>query len=85
MYPLPPQMLREVRFYHTSSYLSHSSGFRTRGQLFCTLHYKSLVRQEMSGKINAKEVDDSEADNSNLGRIVNLMQCARLVLAFVPL
>ncbi|KAJ7675323.1 P-loop containing nucleoside triphosphate hydrolase protein [Mycena rosella] len=47
---------------------------RTRGQLFCTLHYKSLVRQEMSGKINTKEGDDSETDNANLGKIVNLMQ-----------
>ncbi|KAJ7492339.1 P-loop containing nucleoside triphosphate hydrolase protein [Mycena latifolia] len=47
---------------------------RTRGQLFCTLHYKSLVRQEMSGKINTNEGDDSEADNANLGKIVNLMQ-----------
>ncbi|KAJ7786610.1 pleiotropic drug resistance ABC transporter [Mycena metata] len=46
---------------------------RTRGQLFCTLHYKSLVRQEMSGKINAKEGEE-EADNANLGKIVNLMQ-----------
>ncbi|KAJ7109921.1 P-loop containing nucleoside triphosphate hydrolase protein [Mycena epipterygia] len=48
---------------------------RTRGQLFCTLHYKSLVRQEMSGKINTKEEDEEEADsNANLGKIVNLMQ-----------
>ncbi|KAJ7161288.1 P-loop containing nucleoside triphosphate hydrolase protein [Mycena crocata] len=46
---------------------------RTRGQLFCTLHYKSLVRQEMSGKINTQEGDE-EADNANLGKIVNLMQ-----------
>ncbi|KAJ7751195.1 P-loop containing nucleoside triphosphate hydrolase protein [Mycena maculata] len=48
---------------------------RTRGQLFCTLHYKSLVRQEMSGKINTeKKGDESEADNANLGLILNLMQ-----------
>ncbi|KAJ6483901.1 P-loop containing nucleoside triphosphate hydrolase protein [Mycena vulgaris] len=39
---------------------------RTRGQLFCTLHY--------NGKINTKEGEDSEADNANLGKIVNLMQ-----------
>ncbi|KAF7347593.1 P-loop containing nucleoside triphosphate hydrolase protein [Mycena venus] len=50
--------------------LAHS----TRGQLFCTLHYKSLVRQEMSGKINTKEGGESEAANANLGKIVNLMQ-----------
>ncbi|KAJ7103247.1 P-loop containing nucleoside triphosphate hydrolase protein [Mycena belliarum] len=47
---------------------------RTRGQLFCALHYKSLVRQEMSGKINDQEGDKMEADNANLGKIVNLMQ-----------
>ncbi|KAJ6575411.1 pleiotropic drug resistance ABC transporter [Mycena capillaripes] len=46
---------------------------RTRGQLFCTLHYKSLVRQEMSGKIKTQEGDE-EVDNANLGKIVNLMQ-----------
>ncbi|KAF7311117.1 P-loop containing nucleoside triphosphate hydrolase protein [Mycena chlorophos] len=45
---------------------------RTRGQLFCTLHYKSLVRQDMSGKATAKNGD--ETDNANLGKIVNLMQ-----------
>ncbi|KAF7303184.1 P-loop containing nucleoside triphosphate hydrolase protein [Mycena kentingensis (nom. inval.)] len=43
---------------------------RTRGQMFCALHYKSLVRQDMSGKVNAKE----EEDAANLGKIVNLMQ-----------
>ncbi|KAJ7070796.1 P-loop containing nucleoside triphosphate hydrolase protein [Mycena amicta] len=45
---------------------------RTRGQLFCTLHYKSLLRQDMSGKVNAKEGE--EVENANLGKIVNLMQ-----------
>ncbi|KAJ7631233.1 P-loop containing nucleoside triphosphate hydrolase protein [Roridomyces roridus] len=47
---------------------------RTRGQLFCALHYKSLVRQEMSGRVNKQDGDDSEAENVNLGKIVNLMQ-----------
>ncbi|KAJ6621075.1 pleiotropic drug resistance ABC transporter [Mycena sp. CBHHK59/15] len=47
---------------------------RTRGQLFCTLHYKSLKRQEMSGRVNSGEGDESEVDNANLGKIVNLMQ-----------
>ncbi|KAJ7040325.1 pleiotropic drug resistance ABC transporter [Mycena alexandri] len=54
---------------------------RTRGQLFCTLHYKSLVRQEMSGKINTKEGEE-EADNANLGKIVNLMQCYAVAQRF---
>ncbi|KAJ3517873.1 hypothetical protein NLJ89_g222 [Agrocybe chaxingu] len=43
---------------------------RTRGQLFCTLHYKSLKRQDVSGRIN-KEGEKKSAD---LGKIVNLMQ-----------
>ncbi|KIY50417.1 hypothetical protein FISHEDRAFT_64655 [Fistulina hepatica ATCC 64428] len=42
---------------------------RTRGQLFCALHYKSLKRQDISGKVGA-DVKDS----ANLGKIVNLMQ-----------
>ncbi|KAJ6520112.1 P-loop containing nucleoside triphosphate hydrolase protein [Mycena sanguinolenta] len=46
---------------------------RTRGQLFCALHYKSLVRREMSGKVNSKEDGESEVA-ANLGKIVNLMQ-----------
>ncbi|CAK5280326.1 unnamed protein product [Mycena citricolor] len=47
---------------------------RTRGQLFCALHYKSLVREDMSGKVKEKEAGQDEPDNANLGRIVNLMQ-----------
>ncbi|KAF7337494.1 P-loop containing nucleoside triphosphate hydrolase protein [Mycena sanguinolenta] len=37
-------------------------------------HYKSLVRREMSGKVNSKEEGELEAANANLGKIVNLMQ-----------
>lgn len=45
---------------------------RTRGQLFCVLNYKALKRQDISGKI----VDEnSEKENADLGKIVNLMQC----------
>jgi len=43
---------------------------RTRGQLFCALHYKALKRQDVSGKVD-DAVGDSGAD---LGKIVNLMQ-----------
>jgi hypothetical protein len=44
---------------------------RTRGQLFCTLHYKSLKRQDISGKVSPEGGDNDSAD---LGKIVNLMQ-----------
>lgn len=35
------------------------------------LHYKSLKRQDMSGKVSH---DGDEHDNADLGKIVNLMQ-----------
>ncbi|KAF7307138.1 P-loop containing nucleoside triphosphate hydrolase protein [Mycena indigotica] len=47
--------------------------YRTRGQLFCALHYKSLVRQDMSGKVTTKDGEETE-NAANLGKIVNLMQ-----------
>ena len=43
---------------------------RTRGQLFCIMHYKSLKRQEISGRVNAEE----ETSNASLGKTVNLMK-----------
>ncbi|KDR85730.1 hypothetical protein GALMADRAFT_84830 [Galerina marginata CBS 339.88] len=43
---------------------------RTRGQLFCTLHYKSLKRQEVSGRVQR----EGETTNADLGKIINLMQ-----------
>lgn len=45
---------------------------RTRGQLFCSLHYKSLVRQDISGQVNKEEEDEQKS--ADLGRILNLMQ-----------
>ncbi|PCH42091.1 pleiotropic drug resistance ABC transporter [Wolfiporia cocos MD-104 SS10] len=46
---------------------------RTRGQLFCALHYKALTRRDVSGKAgNAAEQEDGES--ADLGKIVNLMQ-----------
>ncbi|KAF8078960.1 ATP-binding cassette transporter [Lyophyllum atratum] len=44
---------------------------RTRGQLFCSLHYKSLKRQDISGQVGEEGDDHKSAD---LGKIVNLMQ-----------
>ena len=42
---------------------------RTRGQLFCAMHYKSLKRQEISGRVNRER-----ESNADLGKTVNLMQ-----------
>ncbi|KAF9531878.1 pleiotropic drug resistance ABC transporter [Crepidotus variabilis] len=43
---------------------------RTRGQMFCLLHYKSLRRQQVGGATNK----DGEPGAADLGKIVNLMQ-----------
>ncbi|KAJ4485740.1 P-loop containing nucleoside triphosphate hydrolase protein [Lentinula aciculospora] len=44
---------------------------RTRGQLFCAIHYKALKRQDLTGHIDSEEEENKSAD---LGKIVNLMQ-----------
>jgi len=44
---------------------------RTRGQLFCAIHHKSLKRQDVSGKVSH---EDDEEGNADLGKILNLMQ-----------
>ena len=41
---------------------------RTRGQLFCSLHFKALKRRDISSG------DGEEKENADLGKIVNLMQ-----------
>ncbi|KAF9015690.1 P-loop containing nucleoside triphosphate hydrolase protein [Cyathus striatus] len=43
---------------------------RSRGQLFCIIHYKSLKRRD----INAKVSTGNDEDPADLGKIVNLMQ-----------
>ncbi|KAG7452254.1 P-loop containing nucleoside triphosphate hydrolase protein [Guyanagaster necrorhizus] len=45
---------------------------RTRGQLFCTLHYKSLRRRNVEGQVK-REGSENEG-GVHLGKIVNLMQ-----------
>lgn len=51
---------------------------RTRGQLFCALHYKALKRRDISGKVvesTANGKKEKEAtEGADLGKIVNLMQ-----------
>lgn len=43
---------------------------RTRGQMFCLLHYKSLKRRQLGGLVDK----DGESRSADLGKIVNLMQ-----------
>ncbi|KAJ3833131.1 P-loop containing nucleoside triphosphate hydrolase protein [Lentinula raphanica] len=43
---------------------------RTRGQLFCAIHYKALKRQDVIGRVDP----DEENKSADLGKIVNLMQ-----------
>lgn len=49
---------------------------RTRGQMFCALHYKALKRRDISGQTTAKSKsgDEDEEAGADLGKIVNLMQ-----------
>ena len=43
---------------------------RTRGPLFCAIHYKSLKRREIGGQVN----HEGETSNADLGKTLNLMQ-----------
>lgn len=56
---------------------------RTRGQLFCALHYKALKRCDISGQATQKPEDDKEDEKAgaDLGKIVNLMQYVHVVHA----
>jgi len=47
---------------------------RTRGQLFCSLHYKALKRRDISGEHATSTNEGDEEMNSDLGKVVNLMQ-----------
>ncbi|KAH8100998.1 P-loop containing nucleoside triphosphate hydrolase protein [Cristinia sonorae] len=52
---------------------------RTRGQLFCALHYKALKRRDVGSKAGSGDdkkgdKDESENESADLGKIVNLMQ-----------
>ncbi len=54
---------------------------RTRGQLFCSLHYKSLRRQNLDGQVKKEGQDESEG-GAHLGKIVNLMQYVPAALTY---
>jgi hypothetical protein len=43
---------------------------RTRGQMFCLLHFKSLKRYQLGGLVDK----NGEPGGADLGKIVNLMQ-----------
>lgn len=47
---------------------------RTRGQLFCALHYKALKRHDINGKTAKNESGKDGQEEADLGKIVNLMQ-----------
>ncbi len=54
---------------------------RTRGQLFCALHYKALKRRDIGGNVNKgkgrKGEGEEENESADLGKVVNLMQYVR--------
>ena len=41
--------------------------------MFCALHWKSLKRRDVSGKV-VEEDDEDQKAGADLGKIVNLMQ-----------
>ncbi|QRV91281.1 ABC transporter [Ceratobasidium sp. AG-Ba] len=47
---------------------------RTRGTLFCALHYKALKRRDLSGAVASMKDGEKELSGADIGRIVNLMQ-----------
>ncbi|KAF8583414.1 pleiotropic drug resistance ABC transporter [Ramaria rubella] len=46
---------------------------RTRGQLFCALHWKALRRRDISGRSRSAK-DGEDKTPADLGKVVNLMQ-----------
>lgn len=47
---------------------------RTRGQLFCAIHYKALQRKDTRGKVGSSDETEAATGNvSDIGRVVNLM------------
>ncbi|KAI0359724.1 P-loop containing nucleoside triphosphate hydrolase protein [Trametes cingulata] len=53
---------------------------RTRGQLFCALHYKALKRRDLGAQTTKK--DEEDEGNADLGKIVNLMQGDAYAVAY---
>ncbi|CUA73825.1 ABC transporter ATP-binding protein/permease VMR1 [Rhizoctonia solani] len=47
---------------------------RTRGTLFCALHYKALKRRDLGGATQTDKQDEKDTSSADIGRIVNLMQ-----------
>ncbi|CDO75190.1 hypothetical protein BN946_scf184866.g31 [Trametes cinnabarina] len=47
---------------------------RTRGQLFCALHYKALKRRDIGAQTAKKDGEEDGDGHADLGKIVNLMQ-----------
>jgi hypothetical protein len=65
----------------TQSWHSRRAYERTRGQLFCALHWKALKGKDTRGKIkeeipNEEGVKQAQEESSGIGRITNLMRYA---------
>ncbi|KAG8695770.1 hypothetical protein FRC09_008943 [Ceratobasidium sp. 395] len=52
----------------------HRWHIRSRGTLFCALHYKALKRRDLSGAVAIEKDGEKELSGADIGRIVNLMQ-----------
>ncbi|CAE6532095.1 unnamed protein product [Rhizoctonia solani] len=52
---------------------------RTRGTLFCALHFKALKRRDLGGATQTDKQEEKEVSNADIGRIVNLMQYERSI------
>lgn len=50
---------------------------RTRGQIFCALHYKALKRRDFSGKTSDDVEDGADEKGADLGKVVNLMSSVK--------
>ena len=62
------------------NYHSRRAYERTRGQLFCAIHWKALRRLDLSGQYSARE-GGGEGDRADLGKVVNIMQSVLLILS----
>ncbi|KAG8964419.1 hypothetical protein FRC00_002452 [Tulasnella sp. 408] len=89
-----PARRKEAYFYALGTFIFHCSFAqldlfgawharrcyeRTRGQMFCAIHWKSLKRRDMRGKTSANksdkegQEDEESANTADIGRVVNLI------------
>ncbi|KIO19698.1 hypothetical protein M407DRAFT_82489 [Tulasnella calospora MUT 4182] len=89
-----PARRKEAYFYALGTFIFHCSFAqldlfgdwharrcyeRSRGQMFCAIHWKSLKRRDMRGKTSANksdkegQEDEESANTADIGRVVNLI------------